>query len=453
MPSARVRRRASRRAGRNPPVRRLASRRWRPGYLRQPARAARGLRHPTASDDRTYQRTKVYYGFALVQGGPFYPKAAAIVSLHTGGHNSAPTQWNLVNAIAALESAERSADSLERKVGQFILSAAFFLTAAVALLNINEIRDFRFMFNKHLALALPLDGIIVFIGLTFVSVIHLVMALGLQRKPRRQDDPPGASYVAWWKILDVSSADWSKLFTDTSARQFNQEQLTQTIYAARYMARTANYMYARVVEARAYFFLAVTALLTSTPSIAVALQVKPAPSHAWSYFDAVAYALVVTFALWLAGNDRFRLEADVDTLRDQRSPIRLFGPLAVLLALSSGAAVMATKGSWLAFATSELFLLASSACIYRFGRSEHHSMLFDRIPLLKLLPILAMAIEFPLFLPPLLRPWLLLFSYWPIFFYEGIRLFDNMLHRKAIVRSSEIGIRSEEEKVESDRRH
>jgi hypothetical protein len=358
------------------------------------------------------------------------------VPVHAGGESSIPTPWNLVAALAALESAERAADSLERKIGQLILSAAFFLTAAIALLSINEIRVFRFRFDHHLTLALPLTGIIVFIGLTFVSVIHLVMALGLPRKPRRQDDPPGASYVAWWKILDVSQADWNKLFIEMTKQQFDHEQLTHAIYAARYMARVANSMYARAVEARAYFFLAVTVLLASIPSIAVALQANPAPVHVWSYFDASAYAAVLAFTLWLAGNDRFRLEADVDTLRDQRFALMPYTP--ILLALSSGAAIVATKGSWLALALSELLLCATTVYLYRFRHRDHSPTAWDRIPSLSLLPMLVMAVELSLFLLSSLRVWLLLFAYWPILFYEGIRLFDNMYYRRGIIRRSEL---------------
>lgn len=359
------------------------------------------------------------------------------MSVHADADNSIPTPWNLLNALAALQSAERSTDSLERKIGQLILSAAFFLTAAVALLSINDIRVFRFRFDHSLTLALPLDGIIAFIGLTFISVIHLVMALGLPRKPRRQDDPPGASYVAWWKILDVNQADWNRLFTGTTKQQFDHEQLNHAIYAARYTARVANYMYARAVEARAYFFLAVTVLLTSIPSIAVALQARPAPFHVWSYFDAAAYAAALAFILWLAGNDRFRLEADVDTLLDQRFPVKMYRPVPILLALSSGAAVMATKGSWIALTLSELLLCATTVYLYRLHESDRYPMVFNRIPSTSLVPLLGMAVELFLFLLPSLRPLLLLFSYWPILIYEGIRVFDNMYYRRSITRRSE----------------
>jgi hypothetical protein len=157
----------------------------------------------------------------------------------------------------------------------------------------------------------------------------------------------------------------------------------------------------------------------------------------WSYPDAFAYAIILAFAIWFAGNDRFRIEADVDTLRDQRFPLRRAGHL--LLALSSGAAVMATKGSWLALVLSVLLLCGAVVYHYRSRRGDELPPILARVSsTVNLLSLLVMAVELLLFLLPSLRVWLLLFSYWPILIYEGIRLLDNMFYRKAVAERSEL---------------
>jgi len=100
---------------------------------------------------------------------------------------------------------------------------------------------------------------------------------------------------------------------------------------------------------------------------------------------------------------------------------------------------MATKGSWLALALSELLLCATMVYLYRFLHSDRDPTFLDRIPsAASLLPVPVMAVELFLFLLPLTRPWLLLFSYWPILIYEGIRLFDNMFYRSGITRGSKL---------------
>lgn len=149
-----------------------------------------------------------------------------------------------------------SANALQTKVGQLLVSATFFLTATTALLSVDDVRRFSYRFNNGSVVPLPLYLLVAFLLLTSLSVVHLTMALGLSLKPRRTLDNNDVSYVAWWSMVHRRKDEWTELFE--GERNFDDYRLRHLIETTRYQARMVNYTYERLVEARAYFFVAVT---------------------------------------------------------------------------------------------------------------------------------------------------------------------------------------------------
>lgn len=339
-----------------------------------------------------------------------------------------PSPQRLSLAKDAYAELDRSAAALERKVGQLLVSSTFFVTAAAALLAVDDVRSFVFVFNRNAMVPLPLLHLVVFLVLTSVGVVHLTMALGLSLKPRRPDASGDLSYLAWWSMIQKPKNEWQSLFT-RSEDSYDEYRLTQLLEVTRYAARMANYTYERLVEGRAYFFTAVTTFIAATPSLTIALTAGGS-SRAWSLAPAAWQASATSLLLFVSMNDRFRLESDVDTINDSTRPTSQFKILAWIAPISSGFAILASVGSWPFILLHVVSMCALSAMLSFEKKSPRLRTVYDRVHPAVLLVVAAIGIM--LFTLPTLRPWLLLYAFWPMLVSEGIRLLDNRLYRTNI---------------------
>jgi hypothetical protein len=266
-----------------------------------------------------------------------------------------------------------------------------------------------------------------FIVLTSLAVVHLTMALGLSLKPRRHVDNSDVSYIEWWSMVHRGKEEWANLFKEP--HDIRAYQLRHLLEAVRYQVRMTNYTYERLVEARAYFFIAVTTFISAMPGVLDALG-SSKTTAIWGWHNAIYNATVIVGVLFIAGNDRFRLEADIDTISDKRSPARSFQILAVATAMSSGAAVLAVGGSVVAIVIYAAILLATAVWLVNDRRRDRDRTLYDRFP--PWWPILILAVGVMLYAFPVSRTWLLLYAFWPVLMFEGIRLLDNKLFRSRV---------------------
>ena len=339
-----------------------------------------------------------------------------------------PSPQRLALAKDSYAELEKASAALERKVGQLLVSSTFFVTAAAALLAIAEVRNFAFVFDGGSSVPLPLYHLIVFLALTSVGVVHLTMALGLSLKPRRMPGAIEVSYLAWWSMIHRPKSEWYGLF-DRAEEDYDAYRLQHLLEQTRYAARMANYTYERLVEGRAYFFTAVTTFIAATPSLAMALTAR-GQDEAWTTGSAAWQAVTSCLMLFVSMNDRFRLESDVDTIRDSRRPMRQFKLLALLAPLSSGLAILASAGEWPFIALFAAALAILVVLLLLDSPKKRLSTVYDRVKPPWLL--LWGAVGMILFSFESLRPWLLLYAFWPVLVSEGIRLLDNRLYRTSI---------------------
>jgi hypothetical protein len=332
-------------------------------------------------------------------------------------------------AKEAFSELKDAAGALQTKVGQLLIAATFFLTATIALLTISQVRNFSYLLPNGASVASPRYLLGAFIVLTSLAVMHLTMALGLSLKPRRHLDNSDISYIEWWSMVQRGKEEWTNLFKEP--QEIRVYQLRHLLEAVRYQVRMTNYTYERLVEARAYFFIAVTAFISAMPGVLDALS-SSKTTDIWGWHNAIYNAIAIVGVLFIAGNDRFRLEADIDTIPDKRSPARSFQILAAGTAMSSGTAVLAVGGSVVAIVAYAAILLATAAWLVNDRRCEHHRdrTLYDRLP--PWWPMLILAVGVMLYVFPLSRTWLLLYAFWPILIFEGIRLLDNKLFRSRV---------------------
>jgi hypothetical protein len=290
---------------------------------------------------------------------------------------------------SATEAESAAYASIDARTGPFLAAIAFFMTGGVAALSNGNIRNARFLFPNGASVPLPLIAIACSLLLAGLAAMSLVLSLGPPEPP-----PIRAKSAAPSKVADVLPVQ----------------------------VRHSWYKYERIVEARAFFLLALPFFLLGI--LATLFVLSGEKTFGWPL--ASTGGLIVLVVTFVAGNDRARIESlGGDVKRDSRLFTILAGCLAVsslLYFLAAGWGGLAVPGSLAVLA----FAMTLLACYHLRARQKSIAVAaHDKRALDGFRPAFLILIQLPALVVawiPAARPLVLVFALAPIGIFEGSRL-------------------------------
>lgn len=290
---------------------------------------------------------------------------------------------------SATESDSAAYASIYARTGPFLAAVAFFMTGGVAALSNGNIRNARFLFPNGASVPLPLISIACSILLAGLSAMSLVLSLGPPEPPPIRYKSSGPS-----KVTDVLPVE----------------------------VRHSWYKYERIVEARAFFLLALPFFLVGI--LATLFVLSGETTFGWPL--SLTGGLIVLVLTSVAGNDRARIESlGADVKRDSRLFTMLAGCLggsSFLFFLAAGWGGLAVPGSLAVIA----FAVTLVACYHLWARRKNIAVAaHDRRALDGFRPAYLILIQLPSLVVawiPAVRPFILVFALAPIGIFEGSRL-------------------------------
>jgi hypothetical protein len=305
----------------------------------------------------------------------------------------ASSEEQLASLGLSYDAMVRAVRELEDRAGRLLTAIAFFLTAGTATLAVQKVRDFRYEFENGASVKLP-----------FLDLAE--------------------NKVERW-------LEWQQ----GSPTELRDRRAATLSLETRRLALLAEYKYGRLVEARGLLLIAVSCLLVAFILLGQALgygtDMNTVP---WGWKMAIVPGLALALITWVAGNDRYRLETEIDSLHDPSSPRQAFSMMATMMASHPVLVLSASAltGWWLAGLASVVIGTSVVATIYVARWKTLHGPQQPECWLNQLGGVRLMV--FPLVeLVPLVHPalhnYLIASSFVPILFFEGIRLFDALVSR------------------------
>lgn len=322
-------------------------------------------------------------------------------------------------------------DSHDARTGIFLAAIALMVTAGLAALSDQTIRDARFILPNGSKLPLPALSLGLFLVFTITAATYLVLSLGPPEPP-----PRSQSELSLVRPSSIETDQWRQLYRIDS-HQFDKV-LEEVYYRdSEYLAYRALYKYQRLVEARASFFLSLPFLLNFVVLV-MFLPNSRSDVTGLSWTASTLCSTILFLTTFVAGQDRVRIDhidraIDAGTKlsralkKDDETFVILTICLAINSALTFSSAMIgksATAEELLPIASSLVTVPAAWKLVKR-RRAENFSpkqRVLDRLSPYSIVMLSMPGLLCGLF--PEVRQFCLIAAFLPSLFFEGIRLFD-----------------------------
>jgi hypothetical protein len=332
-------------------------------------------------------------------------------------------------ANEALDALSRSVTEQDERTARFLSALAFFTASGFAALTIGEVKDSRFILPNDAIAPLPALYIGAFLAMTALAALYLILSIGpAESWATPYNERP--SIYSFKQIAETRNERFEASLANSNSeelRRYQWEALMSTCHDA---ARRADYKYARIIEARAAFFLGVAPLGVGIVCTIEALGASGATATVdWSWRSAILAGMALGGVVFLSVDDRSQSEPATE------SPARItFRRLALCFGLHSGLVMISSmnSGGWgIGINVGAIAVLVPGAIAVSRWRAEREADLIatnERRVLDFLHPLIVIGLGFPQLgaaIAPAGRTYELLLAFLPLIPFEGVRLFDR----------------------------